>query len=126
MIIVRNKFIPLDGFKAMTIWPFIFVRSNEEMYDDDLNHEKIHGCQQLEMLVIGAIISVALSFYGFEWWSLLGLLVYFVWYSLEWFVRMFFNADAYRSIAFEQEAYDNEDNEDYIATRSPFTWLIYY
>lgn len=126
MIIIKNKILPIDGFKAMTIWPFIFVRSDEEMYDDDLNHEKIHGCQQREMLVIGAILSVTFYLYGLGWWSLFGLLLYFAWYGLEWFIRELFSSDAYRSIAFEQEAYDNEDNEDYIATRSPFAWLIYY
>jgi hypothetical protein len=41
MIIVRNKVLPFKGFKALTIWPFIFCRS--ELTEVDINHEEIHG-----------------------------------------------------------------------------------
>lgn len=30
---------------------------------------------------------------------------------------------AYRSISFEQEAYDNDDNYDYLNNRKRFSWL---
>jgi hypothetical protein len=43
MIIIKNKFIPFKGYKAITIWPFIFVKS--DLNNVDLNHEKIHGRQ---------------------------------------------------------------------------------
>jgi hypothetical protein len=42
MFIIKNNIIPFEGFKAMTIWPFIFVREDESFDDVDLNHEKIH------------------------------------------------------------------------------------
>ena len=32
MEIIYDKNIPLKGFKAMTIWPFIFVRSDMKGY----------------------------------------------------------------------------------------------
>ena len=41
MILVNNKIIPFKGYKAVTIWPFIFVR--EPLNEVDLNHENIHG-----------------------------------------------------------------------------------
>ena len=44
MIIVKNNIIPLKGFSAMTIWPFIFTR--EVMDADTLKHENKHGKQQ--------------------------------------------------------------------------------
>ena len=41
MLIIHNKLIPVKGFKAITLWPFIFVRSS--FNEIDLNHENIHG-----------------------------------------------------------------------------------
>ena len=41
MKVIKNKIIPFKGFKAITIWPFIFTRS--DLSNIDLNHEKIHG-----------------------------------------------------------------------------------
>jgi len=41
MIIIKNKIFPFKGFKAITIYPFIFTRS--KLSDIDKNHEEIHG-----------------------------------------------------------------------------------
>ena len=51
MIQIKNKSIPFKGFKAITIWPFLFYK--EEMSEIDLNHEAIHAAQQKEMFLIG-------------------------------------------------------------------------
>ncbi|MCL6103093.1 MAG: hypothetical protein M1292_11540 [Bacteroidetes bacterium] len=90
MIRVKNSIIPFKGFKAITLWPFIFFR--EEMNAVDWNHETIHGRQQIELLFVG--------FY----------LIYFV----EWIFK------GYDRISFEKEAYANQDNQDYLKGRKVF------
>lgn len=107
MIIVQNKLSNLilaRGFTAVTVWPFIFVRTDVAVNRQLLTHERIHGRQQLEML-----------------W-----LPFFVWYLVEWMVRLCINRrTAYRMISFEQEAYRNDWNPDYLKTRRLFRWVKY-
>ena len=108
MKIVYNYIIPFKGFLAMCIFPFIFVRKDaRNLTVKDINHEKIHGRQQIEML-----------------W-----LLFFVWYGIEYMVRWicygFDGRLAYRNIGFEQEAYLNEDNEFYITKRKLYSWIKY-
>jgi len=43
MKVVKNNIIPFKGYKAITIWPFIFVREEGSFDEVDLNHENIHG-----------------------------------------------------------------------------------
>jgi hypothetical protein len=43
MKIIYNKIIPFKGFRAITLWPFIFVRKDCEFNKIHLNHEKIHA-----------------------------------------------------------------------------------
>ena len=125
MIIVRNSIIPFDGYKAMSIWPFIFVRKGCIFDKADERHEKIHGRQQVEMTIIGAIQSVILYFAGLGWWSLCPLTFFYAWYITEWFIRCFISNTPYRSISFEQEAYSNENDPEYLRERKPFAWLKY-
>ena len=74
------------------------------MYPRIINHEKIHWKQQMEMLII----------------------FFYFWYLIEWFIRLFINGKAaYRSLSFEREAYDNDDNLEYLKTRKPYSWLKY-
>ena len=41
--IIYNKIIPLKGFKAITIWPRVFVRSDASKFTDkDERHETTH------------------------------------------------------------------------------------
>ena len=82
----------LGGIKGMSIFPFILTQSPNDK--KHINHEKIHIRQQLEMGV--------LLFYP----------VYF-----------YFNiVRGYRSNPFEVEAYDNDDNLDYLKTRKFWAW----
>lgn len=106
MIIIRNNLIPFSGYKAMTIWPFIFVRRSAWYSNDTDRHERIHGRQQLEML----------------------LLPFILWYIMEYVIRLCITRDgdrAYRSISFEQEAYTNECDAGYLQHRRPYAWLKY-
>lgn len=106
MIIIRNNLIPFPGYKAMAIWPFIFVRKSAWYSTTTDRHERIHGRQQLEML----------------------LLPFYLWYGVEYIIRLCITRDAkraYRSVSFEQEACDNERNQDYLQHRRWYAWLRY-
>lgn len=92
MKVIRNKLIPFKGFKAITLWPFIFVRKECSFSNIDLNHENIHGRQQLELLIIP----------------------FYIIYIIEWIFK------GYRKISFEKEAYSNEQNLDYLKNRKHF------
>ena len=92
-MIIFNKYIPKKGFKAMAIFPFIFVRGNE-ISDKTLNHEKIHFAQQKEILII--------FFYLFY-------LIFWIKYG-------------YKNSPFEKEAYNNAKNEKYLKTRKRYNW----
>lgn len=130
MIIIRNRFIPLRGFIALTLWPFIFVRRDEwpKFTAAVRRHERIHGRQQVELLLVGTLLSLLLALGGSGWWSLLALPLFFWLYGLEWLVGLLTLRDsneAYKNISFEQEAYDNELDPDYLTARKPFAWLRY-
>ena len=103
MKLVYNNIIPFKGYLAMCIFPFIFVRKDaRSLKTTDINHETIHGKQQIEML-----------------WVL-----FFLWYGIEWFVRWvaygFDGHLAYKNISFEQEAYLHEDDLIYLNNRKLF------
>ena len=124
--IVKNNIIPLKKFVATTIWPWIFCR--RYLYDDEENHELIHCDQQLEMLIVGLVLSIILYIIGFGWWSMLCIPLFFWWYGIEWAIRLaiyrnFF--EAYRNIAFEQEAYMNQNYALYQTERRRFAWIEY-
>jgi len=103
MKIIRTNWL-LPGYKAMTIGPFIFARPNAKLNDVDINHEAIHWQQEKEMLII----------------------FFLIWYILEFLIRWiyYFNfTRAYKNISFEVEAYDNENNLNYIQSRKKYSWL---
>ena len=90
MKVIYNNIIPFKGYKAITLWPFIFAR--KPLNEIDINHEEIHGKQQLELLVI----------------------FFYIIYIIEWIFKK------YRNISFEKEAYANEENLDYLKTRKHY------
>jgi hypothetical protein len=91
-------FIPVG---AITICPFVICENKNNKVS--INHESIHVKQQLELLVIPFFI-----IYLFSW--LFNL------------VKYDGDADkAYLNIVFEREAYANEDDLDYLPTRSKWS-----
>ena len=132
---VYNDTIPFKGKKAMTVWPFLFIRNDFHNWtEDDERHEGIHGEQQKEMLQIGIGLAIILFLTGCGWWSLLALPIYFIWYIVEWLVRIMLMGftgkwwkthQAYRDISSEQEAYANEKNANYLSVRKHFAWMGY-
>lgn len=127
MKIVYNYIIPFKGYLAMCVFPFIFVRKDaRNLTVKDINHEKIHGMQQIETHIVALIFAVLLATVGLFswWWVLVSPLVYFALYGLEYIVRWicygFDTHEAYRNISFEQEAYLNENDLTYIKNRHLF------
>ena len=62
------------------------------------------------------------------WWLLASPFVFFVWYGIEWLVRFAIYRDthmAYRNIAFEQEAYNNQYDMEYPDKRRILAWVKY-
>lgn len=118
-------------------------------------HEQTHTHQQYEILMVAAIVSLILCNIFASWWYLLGVLVipfivYVLGFVVEAAIPPYHNAkicfegktlwgkvkavptwlckvwmDAYCDNAFEREAYMNDDNPDYLATRKLFGWVWY-
>jgi hypothetical protein len=96
MKIIKNKIFPFGNFKAITIWPFIFAKV--DLNDVDICHEKIHGEQQKELLLIGFYILY---------------IIFTIIYG-------------YKKNPFEREAYTNEKYIHYHKFRSHFEWFKLY
>lgn len=100
----------LSGFQSwvagITIWPFIF---SKKYYRGDVRHtthERIHLRQQLECL----LVFFPIIYFG-----------QYLWFRAHRINHM----DAYKKLSFEQEAYANHSNLDYLKTRKMFAWHKY-
>lgn len=106
MIFISKYLVP-KGYSGLTIYPFVFLKAKRFKADLILiNHEKIHLQQQLELLIIP----------------------FYLLYSIEFLIRLaqYKNWNlAYRNISFEQEAYTNESDFDYLSHRSYWGFLNY-
>lgn len=103
MKIVYNNIIPFNGFKCINLFGVLFVRKGCFMSEEDLNHERIHTAQMKEILYV----------------------FFYLWYFVEWLIRLFSKGNAYKNLGFEKEAYSNDDNLTYLATRPRFAWWKY-
>lgn len=103
MKIIYNNIIPFPGYKAINLFGLLFVRKGAVMSEKDINHESIHTAQMKEMLYI----------------------FFYIWYIIEWVIRLFKKGNAYRNISFEQEAYSNENNLEYLKDRKHYAWFKY-
>ncbi len=125
--ISRAKQLYCVGFS-----PFVFVSLSRDFNRRVLNHESLHARHFWECSVIGFLIGLylCLMFQCSYWFLLLSLLVFPVWYVVEFlyyrWVKEMSYYDAYASISFEQEAYRNEENETYLATRNTCQWMQYF
>lgn len=91
----------------MALFPFILVKDKDLKNDAFLiNHEKIHLHQQLELLIFP----------------------FYLWYFIEYIIRLlqYKNAAlAYRNISFEREAYENDQDLEYLRKRKWYGFLKY-
>lgn len=103
MFIIRNRLVPFKRFNAINILGVLFARPDAEMDEQLLNHERIHTRQMVEMLVV----------------------VFYLWYFIEWLIRLTMKGNAYRNISFEREAYTHERNLHYLEERKLFAWISF-
>ena len=108
--VVRSKFITRIAsvffpVAAITLFPFVIV--NPEYEDEVLiRHERIHIAQQMELLVLG----------------------FYLLYLWDWFKHLILTGrpyEAYQTIRFEQEAYDNQEVVGYLDNRQAYAWRKY-
>jgi hypothetical protein len=99
---------------GITLWPFIILRERYQVgylrarAAKIINHESIHVKQQAEMLVIPFYLLYGLSYL----WNI---------FKYRGNIKL-----AYRKIPFEQEAFANEDNYNYLTTRRFWSWVKYF
>lgn len=99
MKLIYNKWLPFKGFRAINLFGVCFVREGEAMPPHSINHEKIHTAQMNE----------------------LGYIFFYLLYFAEWLYRLVFHTrTAYRGISFEVEAYEHQNDNDYLENREKF------
>ena len=107
MILISSKYLVPNGFRSITLFPFIFLKYEGDKLNNVLiNHEKIHTRQQLELFI----------------------LPFFIWYLLEYvsnFIKYRDKNLAYRNISFEREAYFHENDMNYLNKRSLWAFILF-
>lgn len=127
---VHNKLIPFKGFSWVTWLVFAFTRKPMAWSMDETTrrHEGIHCAQQIELagLFAAILLPVAIS-YSFAWWgwvlTVLGILFAgWICYGISWLIEVIIPPypGAYYYTCFETEAYNHEDDPDYLRRRIPF------
>lgn len=103
MKIIRNRFLPPKDYAAINIMGLLFCRRDTRITPMTVRHEQIHTRQMVELLFVG----------------------FYLWYVVEWLIRLPMKGNAYHNISFEREAYDCMYDEDYLRHRRPFAWIHY-
>lgn len=129
MIIIKNNFIPFGNYSTINLFGLLFTK-RDSLRDDIINHEKIHSTQILELAIVGVLTILLLTFiFNISYWYLLlGGSLFYIWYVMEYmFVRFFHKKqnNAYHDISLEEEAYNNEDDLNYLDNRKWFAWVKY-
>ena len=101
MIIIKNKIIPFKGFSAIYLFGLLFTK--KDLRRAEINHELIHERQAREMLFV----------------------FFYLWYLIEWLIRLTGKGNAYHNISFEREAYTNQNNLLYLSKRKMFNFIKY-
>ena len=128
MKIIRNKYMPFGKFGCMNILGLLFVREEVELTDKAIHHEAIHTVQQYEILTASALAALVVSNIYASWLYLLIVIAMpILLYALAWIVALVLPPydRAYKDSPFEREAYTNEHNSLYLATRPLFAWVKY-
>lgn len=131
----------LANFATIMLFGAVFTEYSE-LSERTKNHEAVHVEQYQTLFMTGLALAIGVMFacFGFDcysWWmlslALIPVYLYYAWYGIEYLIRLIVYRDsdkAYRMIAFEQEAYDLQDeyrkpcNER--RTASSFSFIKYY
>lgn len=124
------KWFPPKEYSAITILFWMIIRKGVNIIFKLENHENIHLKQELE---IGILYIIFITLFGLIFnisckWLLLAFILFYILYGIEYLIRLciYKNHDlAYRNISFEQEAYLNELDSNYLENRKPFSWMKY-
>ncbi|MBR5171092.1 MAG: hypothetical protein IKW85_11065 [Muribaculaceae bacterium] len=103
MKIIRTSILPFKGYNAINLLGVLFVHHGVYLSEELMNHERIHTAQQREMLFV----------------------FFYLFYLVEWLVRLLMRGNAYRNISFEREAYANQRNLNYLKHRQHYAWRRY-
>jgi len=103
MKIIHNPFIPFKKYDAINIFGILFCRKGTTITTDLIQHERIHTAQMFEMLIV----------------------FFYIWYIIEWIIRLPMHGRAYSNISLEREAYLHMDDPNYLLHRKRFAWIKY-
>ena len=103
MKIIRNHILPPRHYDAINIMGLLFCHKDIVLTKELVRHELIHTRQMRETLFVG----------------------FYLWYILEWLIRLPLKGNAYLHISFEREAYEHMDEPDYLLRRRPYAWFKY-
>ncbi len=103
MKIIRNKYLPFKDYAAMNFFGILFCRPETRLTPELINHERIHTAQFFEM----------------------GIIFFYLWYVIEWLVKIPTKGRAYYRISFEREAYFHMHDLDYLKHRRHYAWWKY-
>ena len=96
------KYLPAS---AMALYPFVLINKRDSPLSASLlNHERIHLQQQVELLIIP----------------------FYIWYLLAYIyhrVKGKNHNEAYKSILFERECYQNENDLSYLEKRKIWAFI---
>lgn len=105
MKIIKTSWFPFGRYTTINIFGVLFTK-NDSLSRNTILHESIHTAQIREMLYI----------------------FFYIWYGIEYLlIRLFHKTQngAYKDISFEEEAFDNSYNWDYLSTRKHYSWIKY-
>jgi hypothetical protein len=74
------------------------------------------------VLLLDLVFNISLIFYLF------GVSLFYIWYGIEYLIVRCFHKkqkDGYHDVSFEEEAYNNELDYNYLDNRKHFSWIKY-
>lgn len=136
---VARLLLCLSPCDTIMLFGLVFSEVTEDrMKQATRNHECVHARQWCETSMASGtvILALVLSLGITPWWMLFAGAVYYVWYVIEWAVRLVLMSvmkvkDAsdgctpYEAVSFEREARLSERDSDYLENNGYFGWLCY-
>lgn len=107
-----SNIIPFKGFYAIQFFGTIYIRKEYEgrpVNPTTITHENIHLLQALDFGI-----------------GKMGFVPFYLLYLIEWIIKLsyyFWKKDPYYELSWEREAYDNQNNPDYLKTRKRWAWF---
>lgn len=126
------KAILFPSYSTITLFAWVFTKwSKTDARQSTINHECVHARQWIELTVASGLLLWAggLIFGYSAWWLALSAVIFYLWYVLEWCIRLIgniCNRDAYHMVSFERKARLAERDNNYLENSHYFAWLKFY